>query len=108
MYIMCYTMLVQRFEPQGRCFTNFSYYYHYYYYSVRLLCSEYTFTKCYLSVNNVLSTVSGGHVVNTRSRNMYVKALRALCQVKLLGREYMFTKHVCQSCVSIVSGEVVT
>ena len=27
MYIMCYTMLVQRFEPQGRRFTNFHYYY---------------------------------------------------------------------------------
>ena len=26
---MCYTMLVQRFEPQDRCFTNFHYYYYY-------------------------------------------------------------------------------
>ena len=30
MYIMC-VMLVQRFEPQGRRFTNFHYYYYYYY-----------------------------------------------------------------------------
>ena len=27
---MCYTMLVQRFEPQGRRFTNFHYYYYYF------------------------------------------------------------------------------
>ena len=25
-HYVCYTMLVQRFEPQGRCFTNFHYY----------------------------------------------------------------------------------
>ena len=29
MCIMCYTVLAQRFEPQGRCFTNFHYYYYY-------------------------------------------------------------------------------
>ena len=28
-YYVCYTMLVQRFEPQGRRFTNFHYYYYY-------------------------------------------------------------------------------
>ena len=26
-HYVCYTMLVQRFEPQGRRFTNFHYYY---------------------------------------------------------------------------------
>ena len=29
-HYVCYTMRVQRFEPQGRRFTNFHYYYHYY------------------------------------------------------------------------------
>ena len=28
-HYVCYTMLVERFEPQGRCFTNFHYYYCY-------------------------------------------------------------------------------
>ena len=30
-HYVCYPMLVQRFEPQGRRFTNFHYYYDYYY-----------------------------------------------------------------------------
>ena len=29
-HYVCYPMLVQRFEPQGRCFTNFHYYHHNY------------------------------------------------------------------------------
>ncbi len=31
MYIMCRILLVQRFKPQGRRFTNFHYYYYYYF-----------------------------------------------------------------------------
>ena len=34
-HYVCYITLGQRFEPQGRCFTNFHYYY--YYWSQRLL-----------------------------------------------------------------------
>ena len=36
MHYVCNTMLVQRFEPQGRRFTNF----HYYYYLLLLLISR--------------------------------------------------------------------
>ena len=57
---------------------------------------------------SLLLLVSGGHVENTRSRNMSVKAVRVQYQVELLRSEYTFTKHVCQSCESTVSGRVVT
>ena len=65
MYIMCYTMLVQRFEPQGRRFTNF----HHYYYQQHTVTQTMTHSPnaaSAFSMSTALSSKSGLYTLKAR------------------------------------------